>query len=133
MSDFILRYVGHDVAPGSLRPGECTIRRAATANGAGTYYRLWFRVPRDTDGGPETYSVPVVVRGPHAEYGLGGRSWGFRPSGPDTGTWQVSPSINVLDVRGRTVAYGPRPHRSYGSLWHHTPSVTCVPAGEPWQ
>ena len=112
-----------------LTLGECTLRRCANADGT-TWWNLWFRVARETDGVPEVFEVPVIPRGAYTEAGPGGRSWGLNDQGG--GVWQVSPSINVVNT-GNGSATHPGDHSTLPSLWHKTPSVEGVPTGEPWQ
>jgi hypothetical protein len=115
--------------PDDLAIDECTIRHARDTTTGVTWWLLWFYVRRDTDGEPEVFAVPVNPGGGFAESGLpGGRTWGLTRSLP--GVWQVSPSINVLDVDDRQVHMGVQPGKS--SLWHQTPTLLNVPAGEPW-
>ena len=126
MGDFELRYRA-DVLIESLAENECTIRPCALEGKR--WWNLWFYVARETDGGLEYFEVPIIARGSFTESGPGGRSWGFNPTAP--GTWQVSPSINVLQTdEGRSVH--PGPHPTLPSLWHKTPSVSGIPDGEPW-
>jgi hypothetical protein len=55
----------------------------------------------------------------------GGRTWGLTKTG--NGTWQVSPSINVLNDRDAINGTHNGP-----SLWHQTPSISGVPDDEVW-
>jgi hypothetical protein len=111
---------------GDLQLNECTIRRAGLPPAGTFWWQLWFHVARETDGVAQFFAVPIIVNGSYTETGPGGRSWGFVNQG--SGTWQVSPSINVLDEVTRQGQVEVR-----GSLWHQTPSVVGVPDGEPWQ
>ena len=93
-----------------LGKDECTMHRASGGPG-GRYWHLWLRVARETDGELEDFAVPVIVSGPYAENGPGGRSWGFDRAG--VGRWLVSPSINVLNDDGaRQNRRGARAHRA---------------------
>jgi hypothetical protein len=109
-----------------LAVGECTIRRATISTGA-YYWNLWFCVLRETDGQPDIFVVPVNPNGSFLENGPGGKTWGFAPAVPVPGTWQISPSINVLNTR----EVHPGEH-AQPSLWHQTPTIVGVPAGEAW-
>ncbi len=101
----------------------------ASGGPGGRYWHLWLRVARETDGELEDFAVPVIVSGPYAENGPGGRSWGFDRAG--VGRWLVSPSINVLDDDGaRQIVAGHAP--TARSLWHQNAIVTGVPEDEPW-
>jgi hypothetical protein len=104
--------------------GTCTMRRVTTSAGA-RYWNLWFCVNRETDGQPDIFVVPINPNGSYIENGLGGKTWGLTATEP--GTWQVSPSINVLNTREAHPGVHVLP-----SLWHQTPAVVGVPAGEPW-
>jgi hypothetical protein len=106
-----------------LAVGECTIHRCSGSTAA-RWWLLWFYVPRETDGVPQDFCVPVAP-GSYTESGPGGKTWGLTRSG--AGVWQVSPSINVLNT-GDAVA---GPH-ALPSLWHQTPAITDVPEGERW-
>ena len=109
-----------------LALGECTVHSAGDGSGA-RWWQLWFYVPRDSDGVPEVFVVPVAPHGSFSENGLGGRrTWGFTPV-PGTQDWQISPSINVLD--DRDVVAGTH---AFPSLWHQTPRVEGVPETERW-
>lgn len=107
-----------------LAVGECTIHRAGDATGA-RWWLLWFFVARETDGVPEDFCVPVYPDGAASSSGPGGRTWALTQASP--GTWQVSPSVNILDT-GEAVAV----RVGMGSLWHQTPTIVGVPTGEPW-
>ena len=108
-----------------LALNECTVRR--TGNDAGTeWWMLWFYVARETDGQPEAFAAPVAPGGTYTENGPGGRTWGLTETA--LGTWQIAPSINVLDTR----ELHPSPHPTQGSLWHQTPAIVGVPNGEAW-
>lgn len=109
-----------------LAPGECTVHRAADSNGK-RWWLLWFYVRRDDDAVLEDFAVAIEPGGVPREDGPGGRSWGLTDSGG--GVWQIAPSINVLGGPSRRVIQGP----ADGSIWHHTPSIVGVPAGERWQ
>jgi len=106
-----------------LALNECTVH-AAQHDGA-RWWHLWFHVARDSDGQPDTFVVPVNPGGPFRPDGPGGKTWSLRRSGPDT--WQISPSINVLDTR----EVHPGFHSSL-SLWHQTPTIVGVPGSERW-
>jgi hypothetical protein len=111
-----------------LQLGECTIHRASSPDGK-RWWNLWFYVARDTDGQPEAFVVPVMPNGSYTESGPGGRSWGLARTGDST--WQVSPSINVLDdASARAVVAGLAP--TGRSLWHQTPGIVDVPSTEAW-
>jgi hypothetical protein len=114
-----------------LAIGDCCIHRVSGSDGKPAYWHLWFYVAREDNGAPETFAVPIIPRGAYTETGPGGRSWGFTDQGG--GTWQISPSINVvnLDATGHEVVAGPNAHQQ--SIWHQTPAVIGVPTGEPWQ
>lgn len=111
-----------------LLVGECTIYRAGDSSGR-RWWLLWFRAPRDTDGGEEDFAVPVNPNGSFLENGPGGKTWalnrGYSESG--SGTWQITPSINVEDTR----ELHPNGQTST-SLWHHTPTISGVSDDEPW-
>jgi len=117
-----LRYRGL-VPVEDLAIGECTVHRAGNDSGA-KWWLLWFRVEREDGGGPIDVAVPINPNGSYVEDGPGGRTWGLTRAG--VGTWQVSPSINVLADQ-----LHPGPHES-PSLWHQTPRVVGVSDGEPW-
>ena len=110
----------------ALGVNECTLRRMGLETA--WWWELWFNVLRETDGVAEDFAVPVAPGGTAAETPdrPGGHTWGFTQTAP--GTWQVSPSINVLDTRD----VHPGPHPTFGSLWHQTPTIVGVPQGEPW-
>jgi hypothetical protein len=78
-----------------LALNECTIHRAVAPTPGVFFWNLWFYVARETDGVPEAFVVPVNPGGSYTENGPGGRTWGFTRTGPTT--WQVSPSIDVLN------------------------------------
>ena len=80
---------------------------------------------RETDGQPFDFCVPMNVNGPYLEAGAGGKTWGLARTGD--GTWQVSPSINVLNTGEKH----PGEHET-PSLWHQTPTITGVPNDAPW-
>lgn len=126
-----LKYRPGGVAIEALELGECTIRPARSAGGE-CWWNLWFYVPRDLDGVPETFVVPINIGGAYIEHGPGGRTWGFTCTvGGDSQIWQVSPSINVLsDDDARLIVAGHAPTGQ--SLWHQTPVIVGVPAGEIW-
>ena len=117
-----LRYKGL-VPVEDLAIGECTVHRAGNDSGA-KWWLLWFRVDREDGGGPFDVAVAINPSGGYVESGPGGRTWGLQRAG--AGTWQVSPSINVLADQVH-----PGPHAS-PSMWHQTPRVVDVPDGEPW-
>ena len=123
-----LQYKGFGAFVDELGLNECTIHQCKELSGA-LSWRMWFCVARETDGVVKIFAVPLIPRGAYTETGPGGRSWGFQPQGG--GVWQVSPSINVLDVSG--CEKYPGEHPALPSLWHQTPSVVGVPDGEPWQ
>lgn len=108
-----------------LQLGECTIHACSVGANGIEFWHVWFHVARDSDGQPDTFSVPINPNGGWIENGPGGKTWGLMPASP--GTWQVSPSINVLDTRD----VHPGPHPS-PSLWHQTPLIVDVPPGEAW-
>ena len=107
-----------------LAVGECTIHRAGNASGA-SWWLLWFRVNRETDGQPDDFGVPINPNGSFIEAGPGGKTWGLNRAEP--GAWQVSPSINVIN----TGEVHPGEHGA-PSLWHQTPKIVGVPDGEAW-
>lgn len=108
-----------------LAVGECTIHRASSS-GAARWWLLWFNVLRDSDGQPEVFCVPVNPNGSYIENGPGGRTWGLTRL-PGTESWQIAPSINVLDSRNAVAGDHPA-----DSLWHQTPVIIGVPPDEPW-
>lgn len=112
------------VAIEDLQVNECTMHRALNTDGA-RFWHLWFRVLRETDGQPDDFCVPMHPNGSYIEAGPGGKTWGLVHSGP--GTWQVSPSINVLSTR----ELHPGQHAE-SSLWHQTPVIIGVSDDEPW-
>ena len=109
-----------------LKLGECVMRACSSPNGGQRFWHLWFYVARETDGVPEAFVVPMAPNGPYTEGGPGGRTWGLTKTAP--GTWQVSPSINVLVTR----VMHPGEHPSEVSLWHQTPTIIGVPDSELW-
>lgn len=112
-------------SPDTLEPGECVVRGARAAGEPHKrWWMLWFRVIRESDGLAETNAVPVHPHGDFTEYGVGGRTWGLKLKAP--GTWQVSPSIHVLEP-------DPREPGKSRTAWHQTPVIVDVPDGEPWQ
>ena len=130
MGDFVLMY-RPDVFISDLRENECTIHRATTADRTASYWLLWFYVRRDTDGVLEDFAVPINPRGEYMETGPGGRTWGLTLV--RDGTWQISPSINILNTgEGKRAVAGDHP--TLPSLWHKTPSIERVPLlEERWQ
>lgn len=106
-----------------LALNECTMR--ACEDKDVRYWHLWFYVARESDGAPEHFCVPMNPGGSFLENGPGGKTWGLMRTAP--GTWQVSPSINVL----ATKQIHPGPHEE-ASLWHQTPALIGVPDDEPW-
>ena len=113
MGDFALRY-RPGASPDDLGLNECCIRRTVDGDGTQRGWGMWFVVARQDNGAQELLRVQVMPNGNYVEQGPGGRrTWGLRRV--DGGTWQVSPSIN------------------YTGVWHKTPTVEGVPAGEPWQ
>lgn len=123
-----LRYrAGAD--PGSIGLGECVVRGACTIGGA-RWWLLWFHVARESDGVPEVFAVPVAPNGAYTEDGPGGRTWGLTKTAP--GTWQVSPSIDVLSDADAVRQKAGEPRQDPG-VWHQTPTVVDVPDGEVWQ
>jgi len=127
VGDVTLTYAA-GAGPDELELGLCVIRGARKTGGA-RWWNLWFRVPRDRDGQPETYAVPVIPGGAYTESGPGGKTWGLTRTGP--GAWQVSPSIDVLSDADARRQAAKQPRRDPGD-WHHTPAVVGVPDGEPW-
>lgn len=108
-----------------LQPGECTIHPAADATGK-RWWNFWFYVFRDdVPTEREDFVVPVRI-GSFTETGPGGRTWGLVDLGG--GSWQVSPSINVI-ADGGQIHPGPHP---LPSRWHQTPTIVGVPDGEAW-
>ena len=77
-----------------LAVGECTMHPVSCERGR--FWHLWFRVLRDTDGQPDVFCVPMNPGGKFQPDGVGGKTWGLTSCG--SGTWQVSPSINVLNT-----------------------------------
>lgn len=122
-----LRYRGFEVAPEDLAIGECTVRPTRAPNGGALYWRLWFLAARETDGVPEMFGVPLNPNGAYTENAPGGKTWGLTKTSP--GTWQIAPSINVLESR----VLHPGEHPTEVSVWHQTPAIVGVPDGEPWQ
>lgn len=116
-----LHYAG-TVLIDDLTIGECTVHRAA--NGDGRWWLLWLRVRRDDTGDPIDVAVPINPGGEYIAEGPGGKTWGLQRS--DSGTWQVSPSINVLVDQVH-----PGPHDA-PSMWHQTPRIVDVPDDAPW-
>ena len=129
MSDFTLTYRS-GVPIENLMLNECTIRPCRLNDGDESWWNLWFYVARETDGVPQIFEAHILPRSPFIEYGPGGRGWGFNDEGG--GVWQVSPSINILNTGDGGKLIHPGPHPTLPSLWHKTPSVVGVPAGEPW-
>lgn len=127
----VLRYVSHARVE-DLAVGECTIHRASSDQ-AHRWWLLWFKVLRDTDGQPEVFCVPVALS-PYTEAGPGGRTWqitcpiatAFEVT-EDTKNWQITPSINVLELGNAVAGYHPS-----NSIWHQTPAIVGVPADELW-
>lgn len=111
-----------------LAVNECAVHHAS--DGAGKrWWNLWLYVARETDGELETFVVPVNPGGGYVEGGPGGKTWGLTKTA--SGTWQVAPSINVLDDEGaRQIQAGEAP--TGRSLWHQTPQIVGVPDAEPW-
>jgi hypothetical protein len=107
-----------------LAVGECTMHRGAGPDGS--YWHMWFRALRETDGQPFDFCVPMKPNGAYSESGPGGKTWGLTNLG--AGRWQVSPSINVLNT-GDTHA---GEHPTLPSLWHQTPVITDVPDDVKW-
>lgn len=105
-----------------LHVGECTMHRAT--DGTTRWWQLWMRVV-DAHGAEDTFVVPMAPRGVYGEIDSR-KTWGLASVGG--GTWQVSPSINVLDTRD----VHPGEHPTLGSLWHETPRIVGVPEGESW-
>lgn len=111
--------------PDELAVGECVMR--PTRAGSVVYWRLDFCVTRTDNGQPQIAGVPVNIGGDYTQSGPAGKTWGLKKIAE--GTWQVSPSINVL-AGG---APHPGEHPTEPSIWHHTPQIVGVPAGERWQ
>lgn len=107
-----------------LAVGECTMHSASSFPEV-RWWQLWFHVLRDSDGLPDVFRVPVIPGGLFTEFGPGGRTWGLTAQGD--GVWSILPSINVLDSRDAVAGTHSSP-----SLWHQTPQVAGVPAGEAW-
>ncbi len=109
-----------------LAIGECTMHRAANSDGT-RWWLLWIHVNRDNDGQPDDFAVPVNPNGSYIEAGPGGKTWGLTLT--ESGVWQVSPSINVLETGA--IHAGEHPA---SSLWHQTPTIVGVPEGaiEEW-
>ena len=99
---------------------RCIARQTAI----GRWWLLWLRVRRDDTGDPIDVAVPVNPGGEYIAEGPGGKTWGLQRS--DSGTWQVSPSINVLADQVH-----PGPHDA-PSMWHQTPRIVDVPDDAPW-
>ena len=93
-----LHYKPHSLIE-DLALGEYTMHRASGSTAA-RWWQLWFNVPRDSDGVPEVFCVPCNPNGPFLPSGPGGKTWGLANLGQ--GTWQVSPSINVLNTGNAT-------------------------------
>jgi len=108
----------------TLSVGQCTMHRCAGQ--AGEFWHLWFRVERDDNRQPVTACVPVNPNGSYNANGRGGKTWGLTKTAP--GTWQFSPSINVLESED----VHPGEHPTEKSIWHQTPAVAGVPDGESW-
>ena len=72
--------------------------------------------------------MPINPNGGYVASGPGGKTWGLTRASM-AGTWQVSPSINVL--AGHEAQVHPGPHAA-PSLWHQTPSIVEVPDDEAW-
>ena len=106
-----------------LELGECTIHRAS-GSAAARWWQLWFYAPRDDDGQPEYFCVPVIPGGSYCA-GPGGKTWGLNRASATT--WQVSPSINVLSDQDAVSGTHEEP-----SIWHQTPLLVDVPDDEPW-
>ncbi len=128
----MLKYRSHAMIH-ELALGECTVHPASNSSSV-RWWQLWFYVLRDSDGQPETFCVPVNPGGSYSENGPGGRTWGLTipdasmyESPPSTRTWQVTPSVNVLDDRDAVAGT-----RQYPSLWHQTPAIVGVPLDERW-
>lgn len=111
-----------------LKPGECTVHRAADSHG-GRWWMLWIYVYREDRAGELVdLAVPVAPNGGYNEGGPGGRTWGLSNVGG--GRWQVSPSIDVKASRKAVPGFAQDPERS---MWHQTPALVGVPDGEVWQ
>jgi hypothetical protein len=121
-----LRYRSHSTVE-DLAVGECTVHRAADEHG-GRWWLLWFRVSREDNELPIDVAVPINPNGGYVASGPGGKTWGLTRASI-AGTWQVSPSINVL--AGHEAQVHPGPHAA-PSLWHQTPSIVEVPDDEAW-
>lgn len=115
----VLRYRA-GASPDDLALDECVVRRASDS--IGSHLRLWFYV-RCADDQEHWFSVAVAPGSTYSETPR--RTWGMTRTAP--GTWQVSPSINVLTSR-ETVG-GTHPDES---LWHETPQIVGVPDPPPW-
>ena len=121
-------------SPDDLRPGECVVRGSRAEDGLGrlvseqtsgtgktvSFWNLWFCAIREDNGQQELFAGPVNPRGPYIEKSQNNRrTWGLADLGG--GCWQISPSIHFTpDVPGGK------------SVWHQTPTIVGVPAGEPW-
>lgn len=127
-----------------LQENECTLHRAGDSNG-NRWWMLWFNVRREDNGQLEDLAVAVAPGGSFTEGGPGGRTWGLTKT--SSNTWEVSPSINVVDHKTwdrmagqesiqRVLVNGPVPEpfggSSWNSVWHQTPIIFGVPDGEPW-
>lgn len=99
------------VDPDDLLLNECTIRRV-TKDGQAVGWGLWFVVARVDNGRLELFRVTVSPYGPFVD-NRSWKTWGLNPAG--SGMWQISPSINYGDT-----------------VWHQTPRIVGVPAGEQW-
>ncbi len=119
-----LRYRSN-VGVEDLEVGDCTMHRAATADGH-RWWLLWFRVVREDTGVAADFAVPMNPNGSFIEAGTGGKTWGLTAIGG--GRWQVSPSINVLPDRRLHAGE----HPAGASQWHQTPAIVDVPVGEHW-
>jgi len=117
----MLRYVS-SVAIEALAVGECTVHRAS--DDGRRWWLLWLRVNREDTGQPIDVAVPINPGGGYVLDGPGGKTWGL--TRVSQGTWQVSPSINVLPGQ---VHPGPS---AAPSMWHQTPSIVDVDDAEAW-
>lgn len=116
------------VAVEDLQPGECTVHRAADADGR-RWWLLWAYVYReDRAGALIDLAVPVNPNGPYLDQGLGGRTWSLMSAG--AGRWQLAPSVDAKVTGAKHPGFA---QDTSMSLWHQTPTLVDVPEGEAWQ
>jgi hypothetical protein len=111
-----------------LQPGECTVHRAKSADGA-NWWLLWMHVYRqDRPGVLIDLAVPVAPHASYTETGPGGRTWGLAPAG--SGRWLVSPSVDAKSEKDPVPGHA---QDTRPSIWHKNPVLVGVPDGEAWQ